>query len=200
MFELSTAPVGGKLWASELLNFLEASPVLRKVHIRIPTNISLRDVSRIRVVTLPGVQTVSLAVNDATSSYELAVHISRSSASHTLLTQEKRAEDMITGQDIFVFPAAASWNAISHQYTRSPAETVTLEINPPQDPIIAYTLTFRSLDMTVIRLCLEVSGNNDDWNGFQKSFGDIALGVFSDASRIIRDHPQLPDIWKNAPS
>jgi len=181
--------------ASELLNFLEASPVLRNVHMRIIVNISLEGVARGRVVTLPRVQTFSLAMNGGVSGYDLAAHISCPSASHALLTQEKRTEDMNAGQDTLIFPTTPSWNAIARQYTRSPVEAVTLEIKPSSEELATtYTLTFRSLDMTVIRLGLEVPEKDDNINELQMSFEDAALEVFSQASRTIREHPRLPDV------
>ena len=193
MFKLSTKPEEG-FRALELLNFLEASPVLREVHIRIIANISLEDVTQRRVLTLPSVQTFSLVVKDGISGYNLAAHISCPSASLTVLAQKKRANNMIAGEDILIFPTIAPWNAIVRQYTTNPVEAVTLEIKPPQDFTMTSTLAFRSLDMTVIRLGLEVSGDINGENETQMTFEDIALEVFSQASRTVRDHPLLPDI------
>ena len=107
MFELSITSTEG-FRASELLNFLEVSPVLRNVHMKIIANISLEGVVRGRVVTLPSVRTFSLTMNGGVSGYDLAAHISCPSASHTLLTQEKRAEDMSVGQDMLIFPTTPS--------------------------------------------------------------------------------------------
>ena len=192
-FELSTMPPG-EVQASELLNFLEASPMLQTVYMRIITGILLEDVPQRKVVILPNVQTFSLVVDDGAPGYELAAHISCPSARRTTLTHEKNAEDMTTDRDISIFPTVASWNRIVRQYTRSPVEVVTLEINPPQDLTIACTLTFQSSDTTVTRLCLEVSGNIDDEIEFQMSLAEMALEVFYQASRAVRDHPLLSNI------
>ena len=194
MFELSTMPAEEGFQASELLNFLEASPMLQTVHMRIIASMLLEDVAQRRVVVLPSVRTFSLVVSGGAPGFELATHISCPSASHTSLTCEKYAEDMTTDRDISIFPTAASWNAIVRQYTRGPVEVVALEIKPPQSSMIACTLTFRSPDMTVIRLGLEVSGNIDDENEFQMSLEDMALEIFSQISRTVRDHPLLPNI------
>ena len=192
-FKISIKSAEEGFRASELLNFLETSPVLREVYIEITGSISLDGVAQ-RIVTLPSVQTFSLATNDGIAGYGLAAHISCPSASRTLLEQGRRPEDMIVGQDPFIFPTIAPWNAIVHQYTRSPVEMVSLEINPPGDFFTTCTLTFRSLDMAVIRLCLEISGDTFDDNDFQMSLEEIALEVFSQASRTVQDHPLLPDI------
>ena len=187
-FELSVIPAEG-FRASELPNFLEASPSHMEIMARI-----LLDVAQRRVVVLSSVHTFSLAVNDGAPGYELAAHISCPSASHTSLTYEKYAEDMTTDQDMFMFPTVASWNAIVRQYTRSPVEAVVLEIKPPQHFVIACTLTFRSPDMTIIKLGLEVSGNTDDGNGLQMTLEEMTLEDFSQATRTVRNHPLLPNI------
>ena len=62
--------------ASELLKFLEASPVLQKVYMRIIAGILLEDVPQGKTVVLPNVRTFSLVVSDGAPGYELAAHIS----------------------------------------------------------------------------------------------------------------------------
>ena len=133
-------------------------------------------------------------MNDGAPGYELAAHISCPSASHTSLTYEKYTEDIITDQDMFMFPTVASWNGIVPQYIRSPVEVVVLEIKHSQHFVIACTLTFRSPDMTVIKLGLEVSGNIGDGNGLQMTLEEMAPEVFSQATRTVRDHPLFPNI------
>jgi len=194
MFEFSIASEGEEFRALELLNFLEASPVLQKVGMRIMTIISLEGVAQGRIVTLPDVQTFSLAVDDGAPGYELATHISCPSASSTSLAQEKRAELTINGQDMFTSPTVALWNTIARQYTRRPVEAVTLKIDSSQDSIIECDLTFRSLDMTTLGLRLEVFGYLGVGDEFQMTSEDITLQVFSQAFRIVRDHPLLPNI------
>ena len=192
-FELSTMPAEG-VQASELLNFLEASPMLQTVYMRIIAGILLEDVPQGKDVVLPNVQTFSLVVSDGAPGYELVAHISCPSACLTSVIYEKNAEDMTTNRDVFIFPTAASWNTIVHQYTRNPVEEVTLEINPHHDLTIACTLTFQSSDVTFTRLGFEVSGNTDDETEFQMSLEEMALEIFSQGSRAVCDHPLLSGI------
>jgi hypothetical protein len=190
-FELSTT---NEFQASGLLDFLEASPMLRTVHMIIG-NVLLEDVAQGRVVVLPNVQTFSLVINDGVPDYELTAYISCPSASHTSLTYKKYTRDMTTDRDILMFPTVTSWNTIVRQYTRSPVEVVTLEIGPFQNlTIIGCTLTFQSPDMNVIKLGLEVYGYIDDENEFQMSLEEMVIEVFSQASRTVRDHPPLHNI------
>jgi len=184
-FELSTAPGGEGFRASELLNFLEASPTLRTVQIAIIADIILSGIPQERVVVLPNVETFSLVVDDGRPGYKIAAHISCPSVRHTLLRHETVAGMGII-QDIF--PTSVSWGAIVRQYTRVPAEEVALEIKYSQDPIIACSLIFRSPDATVISLDFKVSASDED--DPEVPFED----VFSQASRTIRDHPLLPNI------
>jgi len=167
--------------------------MLRTVEMKIIARILLERVARRRVVILPKVQTFSLVTDGGEPAYELVAHISCPSASHTSLIHEKIVDDIIAGLYIrAAFPTAASWNTIVRQYTRNPAEVVTLEITLPQNSTIACMLTFQSPDMTVIRLGLEVSGDGE--NEPRMPFWEMALEVFSQASRAVRNHPLLPSI------
>ena len=192
--ELLTTPIWYGFQASDLLNFLEASPMLRKVEMNIIAEILLDDVAQ-GVIILPNVKTFSLFMDDGEPAYELAAHISCPSATHTSLTHEKKIDDIFTSQDIRnAFPTAASWEAIVRQYTTSPVEAISLEIKTSHDPIITCTLTFRSSDDTVIRLGLEVSRDIGDRDEFHISFEEMVRGAFSEASEAVRDYPLLHDI------
>jgi len=191
--ELSTTPIWYGFQAADLLNFLEASPMLRTVEMNIIAEILLDGVARGAVV-LPNVQTFSLFMDDGEPAYELAAHISCPSASHTSLTHEKKIDDIFTSQDIRdAFPTAASWDAIVRQYTTSPVEAISLEIKTSHDPIISCTLTFRSSDESIIRLGLEVSRDIGDRDEFHISFEEMVRGAFSEASKVVRDYPLLHD-------
>ena len=186
-FELSTSPVEKEFHASELLNFLEASPMLQTVDVKIASRILLEDVAQTKVVVLPNVQTFFLIVDDGGPGYELASHMSCPSASYTSLVQRVDAEDMIPDQD--VFPAAALWNTIVSQYTKSPAEVITLEIKHSIDPTVVCALAFQSSDTSFISLGLEVFGVTAD-----TITQGVFLEVFSQAVKAIRNHPLLPNV------
>ena len=175
----------------ELLNFLEASPTLQTVHMKIIADILLEGAVQKGVVVLPNVQTFSLIIDGGGPAYELAAQISCPSASSTSLIHWKNVGGIIAHQDIRdIFPTTALWNAIVHQYTKNLVETVSLEIKTPQDTIISCTLTFQSSDATIIKLGLEVC---EDIDGDEPSMPleDMVLEVFSQASRTVRDYPLL---------
>ena len=119
-FDLSVAPMEGFRDVSQLLDFLEALPVLRTMHLKIIGDISLDGVPQERVVVLPEVESLCLVMSDGEWGYKLATHMSCPSAKYMSLTHEKDTGD-VTPEEIF--PASVSWNAIVRQYTRSPVES-----------------------------------------------------------------------------
>jgi hypothetical protein len=69
--------------ALEILNFLEASPMLQSVLMKIIAGtMRLNGIPQGRVVVLPNVETFSLTVDDAGAGYDLAAHISCPSVKH----------------------------------------------------------------------------------------------------------------------
>ena len=191
-FELSVAPVE-EFRASQLLDFLEASPMLQAVRVKIDGDILLDDVPQERIVVLPNLESLCLIFGDGGPGYGLAAHISCPSAKHTSLTHEGGA-GLMTPQKIF--PDSAPWSAIVRQHTRSPIEEVTLEMRAPLNSVIACSLTFRSPDATVIRLHFEIvaidEGEGANWSEIY--FEAIYHKVFYQASRTIQDLPLLDDV------
>ena len=104
-FNLSVAPSEGFHNVSQLLNFLEVSPVLQIVRLKIVGDISLDNVPRKRVVVLPKVESLCLVMSDGEWSYKLAAHMPCPLVKHTSLTHEKDTED-VTPEEIF--PASVS--------------------------------------------------------------------------------------------
>ena len=198
-FKFSTEPGWPTFQALGLLDFLEASPTLRKVKMEINAKILLQGVAQGRVVVLPNVQTFSLSMDDGEpASYELVAHISCPSAGHTSLIHKKTLDEMYTNHDErYAFPTATSWDVIVCQYTTSPVEVISLEIKPPQDSLVSCSLTFRSSDGAIVRLGLEVNrdydddGDNDD-DEFHMTLKEVVRRVFLQASRTVQDYP-LPN-------
>ena len=187
-FKLSTVPEGN-FCVSQLLNFLEASPMLQTVDVDITVDTVLEDVPRERVIVLPDVETFSLVVNCGGPGLEIATHISCPSARHTSLLRQTYVGE-ITPREIL--PSSVSWNSIVRQYTRSPAEEVTLGIQIAPEPTVTCSLTFRSSDASVIKLGFEVAESDDE---FDAEFSeDMHSEVVSQAYRIIRDHPLLANV------
>ena len=178
-FYLSAAPVAA-FSAEKLLDFLEASPMLQTVHIKIIARISPIDTPERRIVILPNVKDFNLLMNDGNHGYWLATSISCPSASHTTFTQNKDTRDMSPEE---FFPDSGQLDAIVRRCTRGPVEEVVLESTATS--IVTCTLTFRSSDDTVIKLCFRdtVALNYDEEV-------DVQAYAFYQAVQKIRDHPR----------
>ena len=169
--------------ASDLFDFLRASPMLRTVEVVNRGGFISGSIPHDMVVVLPNVETFFLSAEDDTrDAYELAVHISCPRAKYTSLVNEN---GMTPGVE--VFPDSASWVAISRQYTTSPVEEVTLQIDHHKpEVLIACSLTFRSSDATVIELVSQVTYEEEPLMCCGK--------IFSQACRTIRGHPLLSHV------
>ena len=199
-FELSVEQVEG-FRASQILDFLEASPILEKVYIRLIADVLFDDVPPERAVVLPNVESLSLVVSDGGPCYDLVTHISCPSIKHTSFTHEKDVDNVTLCN---IFPAPALWNAIVRRYARSPVEKVTLEIKMNRryslqigrDYILICSLTLESPNATVLRLCFEVTAKawNKNEADFKTPLDEIYCGAFSEACRIIRDLPLLTNV------
>ena len=179
-FDLLTTGIDG-FRATQLLDFLEASPMLRTVRIKVTAFTALNRIPQERVATLPQVGTFDLTVDDGAPSYEIATHISCPSARDTSFKQFVGADDVVLEE---IFPTLDSWNAIVHQYARSPVEDVTLEIKTVHT--IACTLTFRSSDSN--RLVFGVTVNPEKHVPLPDG---MYVQVLAQAVRTILDHPHL---------
>ena len=178
--------------ALELLDFLKASPTLRTVNVKIYGRLTPEDVPQHMSVILPNVETFSLyAMDDEWHVFESAMHISCPRAKHTSLTHAVYNEQMTNGLNIF--PDSASWKTIVRQYSTSPVEGVTLEINGgQQETTNKCSLTFRSFDATVIKLGFKVSETLPDGIGLSRE--EVNLRILTQACRVIRSHPLLSSL------
>ena len=190
-FELSVTTDEG-FHASQILDFLEASPLLRTVRILINAVASLEGIPQERVVVLPNVETISLVACDYMPCYTIASHVACPSAKHTSLMHEDRVDHVLPEE---AFPTSVSWNAIAGQYGRSRAEEVTFEIKVTPNHAITCSLSFQSPDATIIELCFKVTTDrNQGWSRLRMSFARSYHDIFSQALGTIRDHPQLANI------
>jgi hypothetical protein len=171
--------------ASRLLNFLEASPLLRMVDMKIIADIVLEGVPQERLVLLPDVETFRLVLSDGGPGYKVAAHISCPSAKHMSLMHDTYTDEVDSSE---IFPSSTSWNAIVRQYTRSPVEEVTLETRIGSN--LKFSLTFQSPDATVTRLGFEAAATR----GYDGDLLELYCKAFSRASRTIRDHPLLANV------
>jgi hypothetical protein len=179
--------------ALELLDFLEASPTLRTVSIKIIAGmIRLHNIPPERVVVLPNVNAFSMAVDDGGSGYQLATHISCPSVKCTSLAHESFDNNVLPP---VIFPPPPSWNVISRQYTTIPIDEAILEMSPDGDPIISCSLAFRSRGAAVLALEFKLLKTEDsDEDDDRIPYQDLHLATFRQATAIIRDHPFLPNV------
>ena len=195
-FELSVAASEEKFHCSQLLDFLEASPMLQVVHMKIATRLSFEGIPGGRLVVLHNVETFSLVASDSKGIHELATDISCPSVKHTSLTHIGKRDTAYT-YSVESFPAPSSLNTIIHQYTTSSIEEVTLKMEDNHfDEAIACSLTLLSSDATIIIFHFETTGDdegqvNREW---VRSFHEIYGNVLLDASQSILGVPLLADV------
>ena len=189
-FELSTSEVEG-FRASQLLDFLEASPMLQTIYMDIVADISLEGV-RESLVVLPNVKVFTLIVDDGGPGYEIAAHISCPPAMHTSLVHRT---DLLNSTPREIFPTPVSWNAIVRQYAKSPVEEVPLRMGFARNPIIECSLTFRCPDAAMFSLCFQV-GSSDGVDEHDPLFPyeRILYEIFHQACRTIQDHTLLASV------
>ena len=183
-FHLSVEP-WEDLHALRLLDFLEASPLLQKVRI-IVTDISFEGVPQGRVIVLPNAEHFELSMADGEPGYRLATHMSCPSARYVLFEHGGNTDELMVG----LFPPPDLWNAIIHQYARSPAEEISVEFQPHSTS--TCTLTLQSPDASVIKLRFRfVDGDGEEIRQFPD---EVMNCVFVQATRAVRNHPQLPSV------
>ena len=193
-FTLSVYPQG-KPSASYLFDFLKASPSLRTVKINTQSRISLSGIPREAVVTLDNVDTFSLGVTNhfpGMDVYDIAARISCPRARDTSLIQ--RIDDQDMGTHLDIFSCSDLWGKIVHQYTASPMEEVTLEIQRVQYEAIRCFFTFRSSDATALQLEFHIADNEMDEEELLIPLGDMDWEIFSQALATIQGYPLLSHI------
>ena len=175
--------------ASDLFNFLKASPMLRTVRISTNDGIALGDIPWEMVVALPNVETFQL-MGETKNIYDVAVHISCPSARNVSFTYQIPDIDMLPGREIF--STSIPWSTIIRQYTRDlPVEEVALEVRPLYDPC---SLTFRSSDASTISLGFELIPVSDDMDELDIDYEEADRDIFSQGFQVIRTHPLLPNV------
>jgi len=187
-FELSAMPVNAEFHVSKLLDFLEASPTLQTVHIRIEADILL-DVPPERVVVLPNIEVFSVTQDEP--GYGIAAHISCPSARLTSLLREQYFEDRIPQE---VFPTSVSWNTIGPQHMAGTIDEVVLEITTAADIIVSCFLSFSSSGPATLELGYRMIAGYEPLNETSSSLGERHFHVFSQASRAVREHPLLSNV------
>lgn len=181
---------------SQLLDFLEASPMLQTIRMTIIADALYRATVHGRVVVLPNVKKFTLVMGDGSDGgssmigYDIATYLSCPSVrSTTFVHMGDHTCEIPPGE---MFPKPDAWRAIVSQYTRRPIEEVELEIRPVFP--ITGKLTFRSSDANTIKLCFKLDPGDGTKPGSQLPSEGMHEAVFTQAVRTIRDHPQREEI------
>ena len=193
-FDLLTWP-GARSNVSHLLDFLKASPMLRKVGMKITGIFVPGSIPREMVVVLPNAESFALRTYTTTHVYNIAAHVSCPRATQTSLMHE--IHDVDVDPELEIFPDPTELSKIIDQYTRSPnpVEEVTLEIEPAlSETFIKCSLTFRSSNETIVRLGLQVLDTGLEEHELPMSLEEIGCEAFSQAHRTIGNHPLLAHI------
>ena len=184
-FKITTPPTQA-LNALDLLNFLEASPMLRTVEMEINGKPTSDSIPQGTLVILPNVETFSLFGKVYGSNvYQLATHISCPRTKNTSLAQEM--DDHEITEDPEVFPHPALWDTIVRQYSTGSVKEVVFEMGDGGPA--ACSLTFKSPDGSIISLGLKVHMEEED---LDSTWGEVdSLLIVSQAFSTIRSHPLL---------
>ncbi|KAF9783886.1 hypothetical protein BJ322DRAFT_884870 [Thelephora terrestris] len=193
-FELSSEPLAVEYSASYLLDFLEASPMLQTVDVKISAPLTPWNVPEEMVVVLPNAETFSLRVtNDpAAQVYNIAAHISCPRARSTLLTYQMFEDDMNNG--LVLFPTPAFWSTIVPRSMASPIEEVTLEIKRSSMDDLESFLTFQSPDATIYRLGLNIIETDATADELTMPRVEMGWEVLCQALTTIQNHPLLSHV------
>ena len=184
-FDFSTRP--WEFHSRQLLDFLEASPMLRTVHMKIIVNRFFQDrlfhnTPEEKIIVLPNVENFNLTVSDYTDGYQFATYISCPSALHTTITYDTSNEDF---NPVAIFPPRDLMDLIVRQYTRSTAEEAILETTTILGTITS-AITFRSSDATAIKFGFTTISSD------RKYEEGVRYQAFIQAAKRIKDHP-----WAN---
>jgi F-box-like len=189
-FQLSVTPEGTfaderEFPVRQLLDFLEATPVLEILTLEIYADISLDSVPQGRIVILPNVKRCHVTGKDP--GFNIALHLSCPSADHTSVVCEHDADDN-TIQDPLSTPIM--WCRILPQYLPNQADALSLQSTAFND--VTCFLSFVS-GSTTLQVGYKIIVDDDDDTPRPSMEAEYAE-VFSQASRVIRTYPLLPNV------
>jgi len=178
---------------SQLLDFLEASPTLRRIDLSIEADPLHEDVPPGRVIVLPSAMIFSLTIISYGPGCEIATHISCPSAVRAEFKHLLEGAGDVIPKD--AYPPSVSWSAITRQYTKGTAEQVVLKMAMDEYFTINCSIAFRSSDRATLELSyIHYSAGDEDEDDMNTIFNEWLPCVFSQASRTIRNHPLLADV------
>jgi len=182
---LEFSAMGREFPISQLLNFLEASPTLQTVRIRIEEEQLLEDVPMERVIVLPNVEIFS--VTESEPGYRIAPHISCPSARHISLVHEQDFDVEVPEE---MFPA---WNTIGPQYMASTIDKIAFRITIRED-LVSFSLSFIFPGSPTLELGYRMTTADADYDKPKLELGWGYSEVFEYALEAIRTHPFLSNV------
>ena len=136
---------------SELLDFLEASPALRRISMLFGAVEFGKGVPQGRIIVLPCVETFHLDIPTYGPSCKIETHISCPFAKCVeFVYRPEPVGDDVSGD---IYPPSTSLGAIVNQYTEGTVERVVLEVMKDEDFNVDCSITFRSPDSATLELC-----------------------------------------------
>ena len=176
---------------SQLLNFLEASPALRRVWMRMDVCVFHEDVPPERVTVLSNVETFSLDIVNESPSYKIETHISCPFAKHVELEHGLAWAGDDVPED--AYPPSTAWNVIARQYAKGTVERVVLEMTMDGSLHITCSIIFWTSDGAILKLCYTHCTTEEDFDKEMNLKERLPI-VFSRALRTIQDHPLLANV------
>ena len=185
-FELSVTPRNEEFSISQILEFLEVTPTLRVVRIRIGAGVLLEGAPPGSVVVLPNVKIFSTTQGEP--GYRIAAHISCPSAWFMSFIYEHAEYRMPQA----IFPTSVSWNAIGPQYM-SAINGVLLRIKTVGDGVVSCSLFFSSPGPATVEWGYRMIARHRYYET-PHSLGEKHSQAFSQAFKSVRTHPLLDNI------
>ena len=190
-FELSATPEGTfsdeeGFPTTQLLDFLEAMPMLESISLAVHAEISLVGVPPERIVILPNVEKFYAVEQEP--NYKISAHISCPAAQHKSLICEQDVYDLIPQE---IFPASIVRGAVSIRHSASQVITLVLQLEAFED--LSCSLSFLSPGPTTFHLGYEKIATEDDEKCRSTVPGEH-FELFSQDCRAIQNHPLLTNI------
>lgn len=171
--------------ASQLLDFLEPTPMPMDARLVFREEISLAGVLPGRIVVLPNVE--SFFVIEEKAGSKIATHTSCSIAK---LIHKHRLIDTALQEAFFT---SATWNTAS-QHMMDQIDEAALESIISQN--LSCSLSFLSSGSTTLELGYTIFDSDDDEIRLKPTLGKEYVAVFSQACKAIRNHPLLANFGR----
>ena len=149
------------------------------------------DVPPGRVIVLPHVKTFFLNITSYGLGCEITTHISCPFAKSVEF--EHRLGCAVEWVPKVIYPPSKPWNTIVHQYTKGTVERVVFEMTMDEEYHIYCSITFRSSDGAVLKLCYTHHNDEAEYE-MEEVLEERVPGIFSQAFQTVREHPRLANV------